>query len=142
MMSQKKILYRSMEFIYKVCMYPLIFFSFINIQNWKPTVLTSHPGFTHFTRGAAVAFFLSYLLVTMYQVWGENIAKINRIENAMEFLCGCACALILCNSLHNHNYLYLTIVFSFRAGCYIMLRRVILRDFRNIEYLKILSTVF
>jgi hypothetical protein len=77
--SNKKTIYRSLEFLYKTCMYPLIFFSFMTIHNWHARILTDHTKFLHFSQGLAIAICVSYLLVTIYQVWWETIAKIHKI---------------------------------------------------------------
>ena len=139
-LSRKRFTYRFLEFLYKTCMYPLLFFSFVTFWNWNAMVLTSHAHFHNISRGLAVTLFLTYLLVTFYQVWWETIAKVNKVENALEFGSACIASLIICGSIHSRVYLLLMLLFCFRAGVYVMLRRVILRDFRNIEYLKLFST--
>jgi hypothetical protein len=140
-LSRKRFTYRFLEFLYKTCMYPLLFFSFVTFWNWNAMVLTSHTHFHNISRGLAVTLFLTYLLVTFYQVWWETIAKVNKVENALEFGSACIASLIICGSIHSRVYLLLTLLFCFRAGVYVMLRRRILRDFRKIEYLKLLSTL-
>jgi hypothetical protein len=82
-----------------------------------------------------------YLLVTIYQIWFETVALINRIENATEFFCDWAAAVILSFDIFSDRYILITCVFAFRGGAYIILRRTILRDFKDIEYIKIFSTL-
>lgn len=64
--TKKKLVYRLLEFHYKMCMYPIIFFSFVSFKNWNAMVLTKHTNYHNFCHGVALAFFFSYLFVTIY----------------------------------------------------------------------------
>lgn len=48
---------------------------------------------------------------------------------------------ILCLTVFTKLYLLLICLILFRGGTYIILRRTILRDFRSIEYIKVLTTL-
>ena len=79
----KVIVYRFLEFFYKACMYPLLFFAFMQFGNWSPQMLVdSHRPFSQFTRWLAVAVLVTYFIVTTCQIRYEQVSRLNRIENA------------------------------------------------------------
>jgi hypothetical protein len=139
--SHKKHVYRCLEFFHKTCMYPLIFFSFVTIKNWHARILVDNKKFLHVSHGLAIGICVAYLFYTIYQIWWETTAKIHKIENASEFLCDCLASLIICCTVYKKSYLLLLVVYAFRCGVYLIKRQVILREFRNIEYIKIFSTL-
>ena len=79
----KKPVYRFLEFFYKACMYPLLFFAFMQFGNWSPLMLVaSNRPLSQFTRWLAVAVLVAYFVVTTCQVRYEQVSRLNRIENA------------------------------------------------------------
>lgn len=137
--SNKKPVYRLLEFFYKTTMYPLIFFSFVTFHNWSALILVNKHGFHHFSHILALGLFISYLVVTLFQIFWESTSKLNKIENANEFICAVFGAMIVTVSTHSKAYISLIVVFIFRGAVYIVSRRHYLRDFLNIEYTKIAS---
>lgn len=67
--STKKGLYRLVEFFYKTCMYPALYFSFVTLHNWKPRILIDQPRFGAVCLGIAIAICVAYSLVTLFQIW-------------------------------------------------------------------------
>ena len=139
----KKPVYRFLEFFYKACMYPLLFFAFMQFGNWSPLMLVdSNRLFSQFTRWLAVAVLVAYFVVTTCQVRYEQVSRLNRIENATEFYCDCLAAMIIALSVFSTRYLLVLAVIVPRGVGYVLLRREILRDFRPIEYFRLLSLSF
>lgn len=134
----KKPIYRILEFFYKTTMYPLLFFSLVTYHNWLARILVSH-GFHHFTHILAIAVFVIYFTVTQYQFYMEVTSKVYRIENASEFVCDVLGGMIVAVSMHSKAYLATIAVFVLKGLVYIVSRKLLLRDFLNIEYLKVLS---
>ena len=96
----KVVVYRLLEFFYKTCMYPLLFFAFMQFTNWSPRMMVDqHIPFSQFTRWLAVIVLIAYFLATVFQIRYEQISKINRIENATEFYCDCLAAMVIALSV-------------------------------------------
>lgn len=139
--SLKKDVYRVLEFFYKSCMYPVLYFSFVFLHEWKSRILSDHPSFMSFCFGVAVTACVAYTLVTVYQIWFENISQIHKIENTSEFVSIVTAGVILALTEFTQFYLAIVAVFILRGGIYLMLRKSILRDFKPIEHLKIFTTM-
>lgn len=67
----RKKIYRCLEFFYKTCMYPLLFFSFATLKNWDARVLVDPltTSFLNISQGFAIMFICLYTLVTIYTVF-------------------------------------------------------------------------
>lgn len=139
--TTRKSVYRAIEFFYKLCIQPLLFFSFVTYSNWHPRSMVSYPQFLNVCHVLTVLIPVLYLLVTAFQIWGENISRLNRVEDAMEFFSAATVAWVISQSLHKKLYAAVVIILLFRGAVYIMLRRIILRDFKTIEYTKVFTTV-
>lgn len=120
-------------------MYPLLFFSFVTYHDWNALVLIEKHGFHHFSHILAIGLLLAYSGVTIYQFFLEDTSKVNKIENANEFLSAVFGAMIVAVSMHSKAYTALVVIFIFRGAVYIISRRRLLRDFFNIEYLKVVT---
>lgn len=75
----KKTIYRLLEFIYKTCMYPLLFFAIINIRNWNVSMLVTSPNFRMFSLFLYATIVICYFLVSLWQWFGEITAKLSKI---------------------------------------------------------------
>ena len=75
----KKTIYRLLEFIYKTCMYPLLFFAIINIRNWNVSMLVTSPNFRMFSLSLYATIVIYYFLVSLWQWFGEITAKLSKI---------------------------------------------------------------
>lgn len=62
--TKKKTVYRVLEFFYKTCMYPLIFFSIVTLSNWNATVFIPNNGYYIFCRALSILLLLLYTLTT------------------------------------------------------------------------------
>jgi hypothetical protein len=70
LMKHRKFIYRTIEFIYKTCMYPLMFFALTTIKNWSGGIIASQNflTFLNFSRGLAIFILCAYTLVTIWSV--------------------------------------------------------------------------
>jgi hypothetical protein len=80
------------------------------------------------------------MLIPIYQIWLQMIALHQLHGNVTEFFCDCAAALIISLSIFNKRYITLLCAFDLRGGTYVIIRRAVLRDFRRLQYLKVLIT--
>jgi hypothetical protein len=71
----------------------------------------------------------------------ENTSKLNKLENMSEFFFDIFGAMIVTVSMEDKSYVALLVVFIPRGIVYLVVRRMLLRDFFPIEYLKIFSVV-
>lgn len=120
-------------------MYPLLFFSFITYHDWHARVLVDKHGFHHFSHILAIAYLIIYFCVTLYQFYMETTAKITKLENVSEFVFDVLAAMIVTVSMGDKSYIALIAVFIPRGIVYLLIRRMLLRDFQAVEYLKLLS---
>jgi hypothetical protein len=127
--------------MYKTTMYPLLFFSFITYHNWHSRVLIDKKGFHHFSHLLTITFLVTYFCVMLYQLYMENTSKLNKLENMSEFFFDIFGAMIVTVSMEDKSYVALLVVFIPRGIVYLVVRRMLLRDFFPIEYLKIFSVV-
>jgi hypothetical protein len=125
--------------MYKTTMYPLLFFSFITYHDWHARVLVDKHGFHHFSHILAIAYLIIYFCVTLYQFYMETTAKITKLENVSEFVFDVLAAMIVTVSMGDKSYVALIAVFIPRGVVYLLIRRMLLRDFQSVEYIKILS---
>lgn len=84
---------------------------------------------------------LVYTSVTLWQWFGEDISRLNCIENAVEFATSLLSAVILSLTVSSRLYLLLVIVFCLRCTAFLLSRKRLLRDFNNVEYCKVATTV-
>ena len=76
----KKTGYRSVEFFYKTCMYPLVFFAMVTISNWTAQMMSgSNSNASLGSRLIAVLVLCAYTATTIYSLWFEQIAKVNKL---------------------------------------------------------------
>lgn len=79
----------------------------------------------------------TYSSVTLWQWFGETAAKVNRIENAVEFLSAFVAAGILALTIGSDLYLLLIVVFCLKTIAFVWVRKVLLRDFSKVDYSKV-----
>lgn len=65
----RKPAYRALEFFYKCCMYPLLFFSLVTLRDWRPQMLVPHERYLALCHGLAIVLPAAYLAVTIMQLW-------------------------------------------------------------------------
>lgn len=140
--STRKIIYRLLEYFYKICMFPLLFFSFVTFFNWSPLVLTPSPSFQLINQVLCMVLLIVYVGVTLYQWFLETTANVSKVENVMEFVSAALVSLILTVTIHHKTYLLIMVVFVGRSIVYVVSRRVFLRDFFRAEYFKGAVTLF
>lgn len=127
--STRKVIYRLLEYLYKICMYPLLFFSFMTFFNWSPLVLTPSPSFQLTNQVLCMILLIVYVGITLYQWFLETTANVSKVENVTEFASAALTSLILTVTIHHKTYLLITLVFIGRTVVYIVSRRGFLRDF-------------
>jgi hypothetical protein len=120
-------------------MYPLLFFSFITYHDWHARVLVDKHGFHDFSHVLAIAYLIIYFCVTLYQFYMETTTKITKLENVSEFVFDILAAMIVTVSMGDKSYVALIAVFIPRGVVYLLIRRMLLRDFQKVEYIKVLS---
>jgi hypothetical protein len=132
-MRHRKYGYRALEFFYKTCMYPLMFFSVVAVRNWDGGILASQQYlvFLNLSRGLAATFIGVYTLVTLWSVMFETIAKINKIENLLEYSTCVLNALILTFIAGTNLYLLILFTSFLRVTLYLLSRKKYLRDFQK-----------
>lgn len=91
----KKTVYRLLEFFYKTCMYPLLFFSVINLRNWNAQSMMELETFKRATLGLSIFLISVYSIVPFWQWFFETTARVNRIENVLEFFWASCATVIL-----------------------------------------------
>jgi hypothetical protein len=142
MMSKisRKQIYRALEFFQKTCMYPLIFFAMFTIERGPMVIIDSY-SFHQTSQALCLALIVCYITMIVWQWFFETVAKVNRIENVCDFLSIVLSSLVISLSVYKKWYLMLVVVFALRGGSYFWSRKKLLRDFFNIEYMKIVTTV-
>lgn len=124
-------------------MYPLIYFSIVNIDNWNAYLVVSGLDYFHdISRGVCIGFLVLFAGITIFSVRFETIAKTHKIENAMEYITAIVASGILVGSYSNNYFLFLIVIFVARAVVYVQSRKKYLRDFNKVEYMRYLSLLF
>jgi hypothetical protein len=136
----KKPVYRTMEFIYKTCMYPLLFFSVVTLQQWGSVVFVG-PQFKQLCNIIAAVLIGGYLIVTIWQTFFETVANISKLENLSEFLSAALSSIIIVLGIHNNFYLLLIAVALLRAAAYIIIRVRYFRGFTRLEFIRLGSAL-
>jgi hypothetical protein len=140
--SSKKIIYRILEFFYKTCMMPLLFFSFATFRNHRDMkMLSGESTFSTVSLYTAIGFVSVYTAVTIWQWKWEIIAKVHRIENLCEYIFAFLTAFLLVFTIKTDYFLLIILVFLTRAIVYLQIRRRLLRDFLKVDYIKVLVAV-
>lgn len=132
----KKPVYRTLEFFYKTCMFPILFLSLIAFRNWNSVVIVGDQYFRTICQGLAIFSVCIYTTVTIFQVFYESISNVYRVENAMDFLTSVGAAAVITYSSENKLFLLLIGIYFIRAGCYLLSRMYYLRDFNRLEYMR------
>lgn len=79
-----------------------------------------------------MTFLVVYFVTTVWSVTCETIAKVNRIENLMEYVCGVANSVILVYTAGSRGYLLIILIMLCKTTVYLITRRKYLRDFQKI----------
>lgn len=108
----KKYIYRVLDCLYKILMYPLLFFSILAILGWKSKILLDGVGLLNIPYNTASAMFgiltiSTYTIVTVWQVWVETAAKVNRYEYLIEYCSSVLASLIIALNPHSNILLLL-----------------------------------
>jgi len=136
----KKPVYRTMEFVYKTCMYPLVFFSLITLSQWGGVSFVD-PQLKQTCNIICAVLVGGYTLVTVWQVFFETVAHISKFDNLCEFLSVALCSLIIVWSVHSTAYLTVIAVVALRAGAYVVIRVRYFRHFSKFEFIRLGSAV-
>lgn len=139
-LRNKKHLYRILEFFYKTCMYPLMFLCLMSFKAWQPKMFVAQY-FLGVSHALCIVLFVMYTVVTGFQVWFETIARVNKLESFFEYVWDLVAGLIIAVTIHKATYLALIVVFVARGMGYLVIRKMLLRDFLRAEYLKVLSVI-
>lgn len=75
----KKSIYRFLEFVYKTCMHPLLFFAVVNLSNWQAVLIVNSPRFHTFSLFLCAAIIVFYVGVTLWQCLSEMTAKLGKV---------------------------------------------------------------
>jgi hypothetical protein len=142
--NNRKYFYRFVEFLYKTCMYPLVFFSFVTLDNWRMGVyvLTDHQTYELVCRISSAIIPFGYLAVTVWQLRSESVSKIYRLENVIEYVSVLMASMVIVLSVHTSVYVTVFVVFLLRGLAYLFIRRRYMRYFQTVEYIKGISTIF
>lgn len=99
MKRNKKVVYRLLEYLYKTLMYPMLFLAMVRLMYWNPQVIHRNQLIEYASNLVAIGTVVVYVLVTVFQCLLENVSRLNRNENVVEFVSALAGAVILAGSL-------------------------------------------